>query len=102
MKFFCISDNTDTQIGMRLAGVEGIVVHTSDEFSQALDKACKDAEIGLVLISHKLMKLCPEKIYTIKLRSKYPLVVEIPDRHGDSNISETITEYVRESIGLKI
>ena len=102
MKFFCISDNTDTQIGMRLAGVEGVVVHTSDEVSRALDEACENSEIGLVLVSHKLMKLCPEKIYNIKLRSKYPLVVEIPDRHGDSNISETITEYVRESIGLKI
>ncbi|MDE5852490.1 MAG: V-type ATP synthase subunit F [Oscillospiraceae bacterium] len=102
MKFFCISDNIDTQIGMRLAGIEGVVVHTSEEVEEALNKACNDEEIGLVLVSNKLMNLCPDKIYDIKLRSKYPLVVEIPDRHGDVKISETITEYVRESIGVKI
>ena len=101
MKFFCISDNIDTQIGMRLAGIEGTVVHTVEEFSRAIDETCKNKEIAIVLISHKLMSLCPEKIYNIKLHCKYPLLVEIPDRHSNSNISETITEYVRESIGVK-
>ena len=102
MKFFCISDNIDTQVGMRLAGIEGTVVHTSEEFICTVDKICKNSEIAIILISHKLMNLCPEKIYNIKLHRKYPLLVEIPDRHSDSNISETITEYVRESIGVKI
>ena len=27
MKLYLISDNIDTQMGMRLAGVEGVVVH---------------------------------------------------------------------------
>ena len=29
MKMFLISDNVDTQTGMRLAGVEGVVVHVA-------------------------------------------------------------------------
>ena len=31
MKFFLLSDNIDTQMGMRLAGIEGIVIHERDE-----------------------------------------------------------------------
>ena len=31
MKMFLISDNVDTQTGMRLAGVEGVVVHEREE-----------------------------------------------------------------------
>lgn len=31
MKLYLISDNIDTQMGMRLAGVEGVVVHERDE-----------------------------------------------------------------------
>ena len=31
MKFFLISDNIDTQMGMRLAGIEGVVVHERQE-----------------------------------------------------------------------
>ena len=39
MRFYLISDNIDTQMGMRLSGIEGVVVHTSEEVSNALDKA---------------------------------------------------------------
>lgn len=102
MKFFCISDNIDTRIGMRLSGIEGVVVHEASELNQALDDACSNKEIGIILISSKLMKLSPKRIYDIKLRVKYPLIVEIPDRHGEANISDSITNYVREAIGVKI
>jgi V/A-type H+-transporting ATPase subunit F len=102
MKFFCVSDNIDTKMGMRLAGIEGVVVHEQDEVEQAIRKACYDPEIGIILVSEKLVKLCPKLIYEIKLHTKIPLIVEIPDRHGTANISDNITNYVREAIGIKI
>ena len=36
MRFFLISDNTDTQTGMRLAGIEGVVAHTAEEVTKLL------------------------------------------------------------------
>ena len=36
MKMFLISDNVDTQTGMRLAGVEGVVVHEREELYDTL------------------------------------------------------------------
>ena len=53
MKYFLISDNVDTLAGMRLVGVRGVVVHEPEEMNQALEKACADPEIGLVLITDK-------------------------------------------------
>ena len=38
MKMFLISDNVDTETGMRLTGVEGVVVHEREELFQALHK----------------------------------------------------------------
>lgn len=38
MKMFLISDNIDTYTGMRLAGVEGVVVHEREELHRALRK----------------------------------------------------------------
>jgi len=38
MKMYLISDNVDTYTGMRLAGVDGIVVHEQDELKQALER----------------------------------------------------------------
>ena len=53
-------------------------------------------------MTEKLVKLCYEMVYEIKLRRRSPLIVEIPDRHGTSEISENINRYVRDAIGLKI
>lgn len=102
MKMFLISDNIDTRTGMRLAGVEGVVVHEKDEVKEALDKCLKDRDLGIILITEKLGKLVATEIDDIKLNNPLPLVVEIPDRHGTGRTPDSITRYVREAIGLKI
>ncbi len=102
MQFFVISDNTDTQMGMRLAGIDGVVVHEEKEVREALNKAVRDENIGIVLMTEKLIKLCDELIFEIKLQQKRPLIVEIPDRHATSQITTAISRYVQESIGIRI
>lgn len=102
MKFFLISDNIDTQMGLRLAGIEGVVVHERHEMLETLEKVMHDDEVAIVLLTTKLIELCPEVISEIKLKQKKPLIVEIPDRHGDSKIGETIDRYVSEAIGVKL
>ena len=49
MKMYLISDNIDTLTGMRLAGVEGAVVHKREELKEELDKALADKTIGIIL-----------------------------------------------------
>ncbi len=102
MRFYLISDNIDTEMGMRLAGIEGVVVHEKDEVEEALNKVCDDESVAAVLMTERLVKLCPELIYDIKLKRKRPLVVEIPDRHGNGRTKDSISRYVREAIGVKI
>ncbi|WHH61222.1 V-type ATP synthase subunit F [Petroclostridium sp. X23] len=102
MQMFLISDNVDTQTGMRMAGIEGVVVHEAQELKTVLDTVVKNKEIGIILITEKLGKLLPEYIKDIKLNYHTPLVVEIPDRHGTGRTPDSITRYVREAIGLKI
>ena len=102
MKFYLISDNIDTQMGMRLSGIEGIVVHEQQETEEALSKAVEDPEIGIVLMTEKLVKLCDSYVYNLKLNRKRPLIVEIPDRHATSKITTAISRYVQEAIGIKL
>lgn len=101
MKFFLISDNIDTQTGMRLAGIEGVVAHTRDEVSAALDAALKIPDLGILLITEKLAGLARGALTELKLSRSLPLVVEIPDRHGTKRLPNSITRYVNESIGIK-
>ena len=102
MRFFLVSDNIDTFTGMRLAGIEGIVVHEDSEVRQALQSAMDNPDIGIVLITEKLVSICPDLVYDLKLNRKRPLIVEIPDRHGSGRAKDSITRYVREAIGVKI
>lgn len=102
MKFYLISDNIDTKMGMRLAGIEGVVVHEKEEVISELDKAMKDKDTAIILMTDKLIELCREQVYDYKLNCPRPLIVEISDRHGTSQITKTISSYVNEAIGLKI
>ena len=102
MKFYLLSDNIDTLVGMRLAGIEGVVVHERHEVLEQLDKAIQNEEIGIVLITTKLVELCPNVISELKLKQPKPLFVEIPDRHGSTDIGKAIDKYVSEAIGVKL
>ena len=102
MKAFLISDNIDTYTGMRLAGVEGVVVHERQELKDALDKVLADKEIGIVLLTEKFGRDFPDLVNDLKLSYKTPLFVEIPDRHGTGRKPNFITDYVNEAIGLKL
>lgn len=102
MRFYLISDNVDTQMGMRLAGIEGVVVHKPEEVREALLGAADNKDIAVILITEKLVKLCRELVYDYKLNRRQPLIVEIPDRHATSNINGTISSYVESAIGLKL
>lgn len=102
MKMFLISDNIDTYTGMRLAGVDGVVVHEKEVLSDKLNQILADKDLGILLITEKLSQEFPEVINDVKLNRKLPLVVEIPDRHGTGRRPDFITAYVNEAIGLKL
>ena len=75
MKMYLISDNIDTLTGMRLAGVEGVVVHEMQEVKEALDKVLADKEIGIVLLTEKFGRDFPDLINRVRLEHNFPLFV---------------------------
>ncbi|MGN6714804.1 V/A-type H+-transporting ATPase subunit F [Anaerocolumna jejuensis DSM 15929] len=102
MRMFLISDNVDTYTGMRLTGVDGVVIHSRKHLKEQLDKALADKTIGVLLITEKFSREFPDIINDVKLNRKLPLIVEIPDRHGTGRKPDFITSYVNEAIGIKL
>lgn len=102
MKFYLLSDNTDTQMGLRLVGIDGDVVHERNEFLNALHDVVERPDIGIILITSKLVELAPEVISEMKLKNKRQIILEIPDRRGNSTLGESIDAYVSEAIGVKL
>ncbi len=102
MKFFLISDNVDTVTGMRLAGIEGIVVHEPEETEKALLAAMDDKEVAIILMTAKLTRLIEPTVNSLKLERPSPIIAEIPDRHADVDVTSSISRYVHEAIGITI
>ncbi len=102
MKMYLISDNIDTQIGMRLVGIDGCVAHERGEVIECTEKAIKDTELGILIYTEKAAAAAKDYLNNLKLTLHTPLIIEIPDRHGSRDIAHSINSMVEESIGLKL
>ena len=102
MKMFLISDNVDTLTGMRLAGVEGCIVHERAELRKALEDAIANKENGIILLTEKFGREFPDIIDDVRLNRRLPPVLFLFDRHGTGRKPDFITSYVSEAIGIKL
>lgn len=102
MRMYLLSDNVDTLMGMRMSGVEGVVLHEEAELTAKLNELLAEEDIAVVMITHKLISLITERVNELKLTCSRPLIIEIPDRHGSGSIGDSITRYVKDAIGVNI
>ena len=97
-----MSDNHDSLVGMRLAGIEGTLVHTPDETFDAIRKVLEMRDVAILAITEKAAEMAPDLIHQLRERGDLPLVVEIPDRFGTKRGPDFLTRYVQEAIGVKM
>ena len=70
MRFYLISDNADTLVGMRLAGIEGELVHDAQAVEDAVNRCLADEQVGIILITHRLCELCED--FITQTKHSYP------------------------------
>ena len=102
MKGFLISDNHDTMVGMKLAGIDGVVMHDREAINNKLKELTRNSEIGIIIVTEKITNIVRDEIIEYKNKVTIPLIVEIPDRHDSNRGNNTIMNYVRESLGIKV
>ena len=102
MKMFLIAGHTDTLTGMRLAGIDGIIVHDSASFEEAFESALEDKDLGILLITDKLFNENSGMIIEKKLSLRTPLILSIPDRGSSAAVTDAISSYIGEAIGVRL
>lgn len=102
MKSFLISDNKDTMVAMRLSGISGVILHEKEEIVSQIIEVLNDREVGILILTEAIFEIVQEEVMNIKLKRKYPLIVEIPDRFGQKREDNYITRYINESVGVKL
>ena len=101
MKLFLICDNTDTATGLRLAGIEGVIVRDEQSAADALNTVLKDENVCVILMNQTLCSACENTIRAFRRAHPTPVIVEIPDRNSKSS-GGTLAEYIRETTGVSI
>ncbi len=102
MRMFAIADEADVLTGLRLSGVEGRLVTDRREAEAGVEAAQADAQIAVLLITERCAELIPETVKKLKLSSSNPLLVVIPGMKGSNRGENSITELIREAIGIRI
>lgn len=102
MKAFLVSDNHDTLVALRLAGVKGVIAHDAESIKKAISEAINDENTGILVLTEKVVSMVPGMVKNLREGGTLPLVVEIPDRHGSRRDRNYLTEYLREAIGVNM
>ncbi len=99
MKTLLITNSNDAKVGMRLAGIDAVIVESATEALSAVKKATKDQTIGLILLSDQLAMPIYDDIMALKLMVKGTMILTIPDVGSD--YQDRIGQYVSQAIGIK-
>jgi V/A-type H+/Na+-transporting ATPase subunit F len=101
MNFFVIGDE-DTVLGFKLVGVQGRVAANAFEAREALKVAASTEGIGIIIITERVASWIRKEVDEYVYKAAVPLVMEIPDRKGPLKTRKTVSDLVREAVGIKI
>lgn len=102
MRFFLISDNNDALIGMRLAGIEGVVARSEADLKAGLAQATAAGDVGVLLVTEKIADAYEPILAPLAGAQSGPLLITVPSTGGSAAGKDRITRYVREAVGIKI
>jgi V/A-type H+-transporting ATPase subunit F len=102
VKYYLIADDELALTGMRFAGVEGEVVTDPAAARSAAEKAVTDSDIAVLLVTTGVEALIPDTVGRMKLSGRRPLLAVIPSPGAEGLGSDSITDLIRQAIGVKI
>lgn len=77
MKIYCITDNNELEVGLKLAGCDGITLTDETEILKKIEEVLKNKEIGILAVSKNIYNMAKEQIDNIRLNKRLPLVTVI-------------------------
>ena len=116
MKYFLIGER-ELVIAFALAGVEGAVAVNRGEALEAFNRVTGHASVSagdsvaaipaderpkVLIITEDVAVGLEDEILQWQLEGCYPLIVEIPGIHGHLVGKKTLTDSIREAVGIHV
>ena len=107
MDYFVIAER-EIVLGFMLAGVKGKPVSNRQEALEAFNEATGQSSLfsgGLpkvLILSEEVTDMISEEVKEWQLKGKSPLIVEVPPLSGHVSTRPSLTEQIREAVGIQI
>ncbi|HON80925.1 MAG TPA: V-type ATP synthase subunit F [Methanoregulaceae archaeon] len=100
-KFIVVTD-PDTASGFRLAGVDVMEIHNSEEINALLPSLLLKDDTGIIAINEDFMMSLDEKMMEKIEKSFRPIIIPIPSRAKRLDRTSYIEGLLRRAIGYNI
>jgi len=101
MKYSVIGDE-DTVLGFGIVGVSGKIASNAEEAQKAFQTIIDDQETAIIIITEPVADMMRSTVDKYLFTQSFPLIVEIPDRHGRDPNRPEVSEMVNAAVGIKI
>lgn len=101
MKIAALCDS-DTAVGLQLAGVTEIFISENDERKLWNDITERD-DIGIVFVTERIAETLDTELREYRLRYHLPIVVEIPDKKGrKKDHVDYVSHLIKKAVGIEV
>lgn len=110
MKYYIIGQR-ELVLAFKMTGVEGTVAETKSEVLEAFNKLTGRGSVTgvpageiprILILSEDASALIQNEVIEWQKTGKFPLVVEIPGLNGHNPNRKSLTDTIREAVGVQI
>ena len=110
MEYFVIAER-EIILGFKLVGVDGAVALNRTEALDAFRRVtgsggAESVPVGerpkILILTEDVSAMIEEEVLAWQKGSQYPLIVEIPGIHGHLEGKKSLTDAIREAVGISV
>lgn len=110
MKFYVIGSR-EIVLAFNLVGVDGVYAENRDEVLEAFNRVTGKLGIAnlphgevprVLILTEEAAAFIEEEEFAWQKTGKYPLIVEVPGLQGHLEGKKSLTDAIREAVGIQI
>ena len=107
MEYFVIGER-ELVLGFKLVGVDGSIAANRSEALEAFNRVTGAGNLPVperpkvLILTEEVAGLLDEEVLAWQKKATYPLIVEIPGLNGHLSGKRSLSDAIREAVGIQI
>ena len=107
MEYFVIGER-ELVLGFKLVGVDGAIAVNRTEALDAFNRVTGMGDVPVperpkvLILTEEVSSLLDDEVVAWQKKATYPLIVEIPGINGHLEGKKSLTDAIREAVGIQV